>query len=195
MRRALSVQCECNARALSPRAGWPLYPPLALPPNPNRVLTLWPSCGEVQLFDSGPKKMFLKRSAPPEKITLPHLFLGATVVICARPYKVLDYADGQTRRVVGSARGSAVVLVLPEFYASAGQVLQLLQGEGIGIGRLRMVRFSEAEAAAFEALGGNAGGGGGGGGGGALADAAGASKGSTGGGAGGCSVHEEGLSA
>ncbi len=127
------------------------------------VLTLWPSCGEVQLFDSGPKKMFLKRCQPPEKITLPHLFLGATVVICARPYKVVEYADGQTRRVVGSARGSAVVLVLPEFYASAGQVLQLLQGEGLGIGRLRMVRFSAAEAAAFEALGGGSGGGGGGG--------------------------------
>ena len=117
------------------------------------ILTLWPSVGEVQLFDSGPKKMFLKRCAPPEKLTLPHLFLGATVVICARPYKVLDYADGQTRRVVGSARGSALVLVLPESYASAGQVVQLLQNEGIGIGRLRMVRFSEAEAAAFESLG------------------------------------------
>jgi nucleoside-diphosphate kinase len=128
------------------------------------ILTLWPSVGEVQLFDTGPKKMFLKRTAPPEKISLPHLFLGATVVICARPYKVIDYADGQTRRVVGSARGSALVLVLPEFYASAGQVVQLLQGEGVGIGRLRMVRFSDAEAAAFEALGREGSGGGGGGG-------------------------------
>ena len=122
------------------------------------VLTFWPRSGECSLFDSGPKKVFLSRVQPPEKVALAHLFIGATVVICARPYKILDYADGATRRVVGSARGSALVLVLPEAYPSAGQVLQLLQGEGIGIGRLRMVRFSEAEAAAFEGLAGGAGG-------------------------------------
>ena len=38
------------------------------------VLTFWPSTAEAQLFDSGPKKMFLRRTQVPEKLRLAHLY-------------------------------------------------------------------------------------------------------------------------
>ena len=116
------------------------------------VLTLWPLSGSLQIYDSGPKKVFLSRTVPPEKVTVDQLFLGATVVICSRPYKVVDFGDAVTQRVL-TTRGSSLVLVLPEAYAVSGQVLQLLQGAGLQIGRLRLVRLSAGEAEAFLAAG------------------------------------------
>ena len=120
------------------------------------VLTLWPASGALQIYDSGPKRMFLSKTVPPEGVTADQLFLGATVVICARPYRVVDFADAVTRRVL-TARGSSLVLVLPEAYALSGQVLQLLRGAGLQVGRLRLVRLSAEEAAAFLAAGAGAG--------------------------------------
>ena len=120
------------------------------------VLTLWPANGAVQIYDSGPKRMFLARTVPQEKVTIEQLFLGATVVICARPYHVVDFADAVTRRLL-TTRGSSLVLVLPAAYSLAGQALQLLRGAGLQLGRLRMVRWSVEEAEAFLAAGAAAG--------------------------------------
>jgi nucleoside-diphosphate kinase len=146
------------------------------------ILSFWPTTGEVALHDAVQKRAFLRRMVPAEAITQSALYIGATIVIASRPIKVLSYGDATTARVVGSGAGSALLLVLPHAYAASGKVLTMLRNEGIRVGRLRMVRFSEAEAAEFlagggggaagtgggaAAGGGGAGGGGGGGGGGA----------------------------
>jgi nucleoside-diphosphate kinase len=120
------------------------------------VLTLWHDTGALQIYCKATNAMFLSRNVPSEKISIEQLYPGATVVICARPYKVVGCADAFTSRVL-AARGSALVLVLPEAYKASGAVLQLLRAAGLGLGRMRMVRFSQAEAEAFLAAGAAAG--------------------------------------
>ena len=121
------------------------------------ILSLYPDTGEVALYDAAARRAFLRRCVPAEAITLGSVFIGATLVIASRPFKVLDFGDATTRRVVGSGAGATLLLVLPHAYAAAGKVLMMLRNEGVAVGRLRMVRFSAEEAAAFCALGGAAG--------------------------------------
>lgn len=123
------------------------------------ILSFWPSTGEIALYDAVQKRAFLRRMVPSEAITQSALFIGATIVIAARPFRVLSYGDVTTARVVGSGAGSALLLVLPHAYAAAGKVLIMLRNEGIRVGRLRMVRLNAAEAAEFLAAGGGGGGG------------------------------------
>jgi len=119
------------------------------------VLTVWVMPGdriELQIYDSGPKKLFLKRGTVPEKVDLANLTLNATVVINARAYKVEGYADAITQRIM-SSRGSSLCLVLPEAYNSMGRVIEYLEATGVGVGRLRLVNFTEGEAAEFLSVG------------------------------------------
>ena len=117
-------------------------------------LSFWQSSGEVALYDPKMRRAFLRRGVPRERLSLGSIYIGATIVIEARPFAVLDYADATTRRIVGSAVGTTPLLVLPHAYSSAGKVLTVLRNEGIAVGRLRMVRFTAEEAAAYVALGG-----------------------------------------
>lgn len=122
------------------------------------VLCYWERSKELSLWDCATRRTFLKRTQPPENVELRHLYVGATVVIAARPYRVVGFADAATQRKLGTARGSSVVLTLPEAYHAMGKVVLMLQRAGLAIGRLRMVRFSADEALEFLQLGAAAGG-------------------------------------
>jgi nucleoside-diphosphate kinase len=122
-------------------------------------LSFWSDKGEVALYDPKARRTFLRRCVPTERLTLGSIYIGATIIIAARPFKVIDYADANTRRIVGSAVGATPLIVLPHAYAAAGKVLTVLRNEGINVGRVRMVRFTPEEAAAFVAIGSGGGGG------------------------------------
>jgi len=118
------------------------------------VLSYWEADCSVAMYDTHAKRAFLKRVVPPEKPALGSFFLGATVVVCSRPLKVLDYADDATRRRFAALRGTALMLVKPDGYHALGKLLQIITRAGLEVGRIRMMRLAAAEAAAFYAISG-----------------------------------------
>ena len=62
----------------------------------------------VGLFDNKNSKVFLKRIVPPEAISMGSLYPGATVTVCARPMKLVGFADDKTRRLYATTRGAAL---------------------------------------------------------------------------------------
>ena len=107
----------------------------------------------VGLFDNKNSKVFLKRIVPPEAISMGSLYPGATVTVCARPMKLVGFADDKTRRLYATTRGAALLLVKPDAYQQMGEILDVVSHSGISVGRLRMVKMSAAEAAHFLQLG------------------------------------------
>lgn len=112
--------------------------------------------GTISMFDLDARRNYLKRSAVPERISLSDFYIGATVVVCARPLVVVDYADDATRRRFAATRGTALLLVKPDAYHDMGKVLTMVHNSGLEVGRLRMVKFSEADAHEFLSLGSSA---------------------------------------
>ena len=55
----------------------------------------------IDLYDTKNKRMFLKRTKYPQ-ITEADLFLGATITVYSRQFKVLAYADDFTRKAFHS---------------------------------------------------------------------------------------------
>src|SRR4051794_13628 len=80
------------------------------------VLSYWEIDGSVSMYDQHARRQFLRRVVPPEKPNLEAFSLGATVVVCSRPLKVLDYADAKTRRRYAALRGNCLLVVKPEAY-------------------------------------------------------------------------------
>jgi nucleoside-diphosphate kinase len=132
------------------------------------VLSFFARDGSVSLYEPHTKRMFLRRTVPPESLQLGQLYLGATVVVCSRTLRIVGVADAKTARTFAATRGATLLLVKPDAYQQAGQVLDVVYQSGLSVGRMRMVRFDGAEAAAFLAAGASAaasattGGGGGG---------------------------------
>lgn len=113
------------------------------------VLSFYESDGTLQMYDVHLKRMFLKRTVPPERSRLSDFYIGALIVVCARPLRVLDYGDDLTRRRYASVRGVALMLIKPDAYHAAGKIIDMVYSAGLTIGRLRMSRFTEEDAAAF----------------------------------------------
>lgn len=113
------------------------------------VLSFYESDGTLQMYDTHLKRMFLKRTVPPERPRLSDFYIGALIVVCARPLRVLDYGDDLTRRRYASVRGVALMLIKPDAYHAAGKIIDMVYSAGLTIGRLRMSRFTEEDAAAF----------------------------------------------
>jgi nucleoside-diphosphate kinase len=116
------------------------------------TLSYWEEDGTLQMYDTHLKRTFLKRTVPPERPKLGDFYIGALTVVCARPLRVLDYGDDLTRRRYASVRGTACMLVKPDAYHAAGKIITMIYDANLHIGRLRMLRLSESEAADFLSL-------------------------------------------
>jgi len=112
------------------------------------TLSYWQADGSPQMFDIQHKRMFLKRTVPPERTKLSSFYIGATVVVCARPLLVVDYGDEATKRRYAAVRGSALLLIKPDAYHAAGKIISMVE-DCLSIGQLRMVRLDAAQARGF----------------------------------------------
>lgn len=98
--------------------------------------------------------MFLKRTTPPERLTMGSFTLGATVVVNAKPLKIIDYADDISKARFAFSRGSILIIIKPECYKKTGEILNKIYESGLDVGRMRLVRFSEDESREFYNLSG-----------------------------------------
>ena len=113
------------------------------------TVSFWESDNTLQMYDQHLKRVFLRRSVPPERPKMADFYLGGLVVVCSRPLRVLDYGDELTRRRYAAVRGTACMVIKPHSYHAAGKIINMVYDAGLSVGRLRMSRLLEEEAATF----------------------------------------------
>ena len=69
--------------------------------NKEFLLEFYLADQTIDIYDTKMKRMFLKRTRYPQ-ITEADLFLGATLTVYSRQFKILDYADDFTRKAFHS---------------------------------------------------------------------------------------------
>ena len=87
--------------------------------------------------------MFLKRTKYPQ-ITEADLYLGATVTVYSRQFKIMGYADDFTRKAFHSQEGGGqnlqktFVLIKPDAYIHSGKIIEMIEKNGFKISNIRM---------------------------------------------------------
>jgi nucleoside-diphosphate kinase len=109
---------------------------------------------EVAMYDPKSKRSFLKRMPVPG-LTLEDLRQDSIVTINSRQLRVKSYGDDRTRAALEAKLGSFILLTNPSAFRDFGQILSLLTGSGLRIGRLRLVN-KDGPVVAMEALGNDA---------------------------------------
>ena len=90
--------------------------------------------------------MFLKRTKYPQ-ISEADLYIGATLTIYARQFRITAYADDFTKRqfesqeIGGQNLQKTFVLVKPDAYLSIGKILAALEARNFKIANLKMTKM------------------------------------------------------
>lgn len=102
----------------------------------------------IEMFDVKAGRIFLKRCAYPG-IDIKSLFIGAQLVVYCRQLKVVDYADDDTRAAFSKSHTRSLFLTKPNVYKSIGRLIDMIYGNQVSIGSLKMVSLTPSEAAEF----------------------------------------------
>jgi len=102
----------------------------------------------VEMYDLKNRRVFLKRMQVPS-LPLADIFLGNTITVYARQLKVVEYADVFTRTRFESKKARTFGMIKPDAYHHLGKILTAVQAGGFKITRLKMHRFTQAEARSF----------------------------------------------
>ena len=95
--------------------------------------------------------MFLKRCEPPEAVTLKDFYVGATVTLFSRQFRITGFGDVATERRLKLARSSTLGVITSDALASAGRIISAIQSSGLSVGRLAMLALSADQATAIVA--------------------------------------------
>jgi hypothetical protein len=91
-------------------------------------------------------KRFLGKSPLPRDVSPKDFFVGSKVLIHARLFTVVDYADPYTRRKLGPTSESTTLLVGPDAYYDTGKILEGLTGStGLKVAKLQSFSLNEPE--------------------------------------------------
>lgn len=102
----------------------------------------------IELHDTKKRTIFLKRQQYPS-VTLQDLYVGNTVSIFSRQFKILKYGDAKTAAVFSQAKARSVVLLNTEATPNIGLLLEALHKANIVVSRLKMVLLSADAASAY----------------------------------------------
>ena len=94
--------------------------------------------------------MFLKRTKYPQ-ISESDLFVGATVTIYSRQFKIVSYADDFTKKafhseeIDGQNLKKSFLLIKPYVYFNSGKIIEQVENAGFKISNLKMTRLQDKE--------------------------------------------------
>ena len=82
----------------------------------------------IDIYDLKNKRMFLKRTRYPA-ISEEDLFLGATVTVFSRQYKLVEYADEFTRKAFDQTHHleKTFAMIKPDAYTHIGKIIQVIE--------------------------------------------------------------------
>jgi len=113
-------------------------------------LTYYCIDSSVEMYDLKNRRIFLKRMQVPT-LALSDIFLGNTITVYARQLKVVEYADVFTRSRFESKKAKTFGMVKPDAYHHLGKIIAGVLAAGFKVTRLKMHRFTQAEAQSFYA--------------------------------------------
>lgn len=114
------------------------------------LLTYYNVDNTLELFDMKLARPFLKRCSYPS-IELSDLRVGNQISVYARQLKILSYGDEFTQEKLGTSNPKHTVIIKPNAFARAGQIMDLIYGKGNTISAVKMQRLTAAEASNYDA--------------------------------------------
>uniref|UniRef100_A0A1B6KTD4 DM10 domain-containing protein n=2 Tax=Graphocephala atropunctata TaxID=36148 RepID=A0A1B6KTD4_9HEMI len=107
--------------------------------------SFFPSDCTVEMFDIKNHKLFLKRTHC-GGLSLKDIFVGNTIKIFSRQIKIVDYADGLTKKKLEVSMQRSFCLIKPDGIVNKGEIICCILTSGFQISRLKMTRLSKEEA-------------------------------------------------
>ena len=111
------------------------------------MLEFYLSDQTIDIYDTKNKRMFLKRTRYPQ-ITEADLFIGATLTVYSRQFKLVDYADDFTRKsfhsqeVGGQNLQKSFVMLKPDAYINFGKIISRIEYSGFRISNIKMSKLN-----------------------------------------------------
>ncbi len=104
-------------------------------------LYFYPEDNSIEMHDIKNKKVFLKRVVYPE-ITSKELFIGSDINVYSRKLKIVDYADGFTKKLLEETRSTTYGMIKPDSYINIGKIIDAIYNQGgFTISKLKMCRL------------------------------------------------------
>lgn len=103
-------------------ASW--FDKLAASDRPFRF-AFYPVDNSIEIYDLRSKKMHLKRIRH-EAISLNDLFVGNTLDIYGRRFKITEFADTSTKEQLYSKKERTFLMVKPDAYTNIGKIVEYM---------------------------------------------------------------------
>lgn len=105
--------------------------------------------GTIELFEPSARRTFLKRCEPPEAVAVSDFYVGGSVTLFSRLFKILGFGDPATERRCRVARSSTLAIIAPDALQHAGAVINAVYASGFTVGRLAMLALTREQATAL----------------------------------------------
>lgn len=112
--------------------------------NRRYQLMFYPVDCSVELYEVKTRRHFLKRCK--QDIIISDLYVGNTVTILSRTYKIVDYADNYTSRALSNNQQKTIAVLTSAHLKKLGQTIDSVYKCGLKISRMRQVQVSPQEA-------------------------------------------------
>lgn len=114
----------------------------------NFWINFYPSDNSVDIFDKDLNRMFLKRTRT-EEVEFKDMFIGNTLRIYGRQIKITGYADERTKNAIAKIRESTIAIIKPGILDKLGDIINIIQNNGLEVSKMRMCILSRKEALEF----------------------------------------------
>ncbi|CDW91111.1 nucleoside diphosphate kinase [Stylonychia lemnae] len=117
------------------------YDKLACIEKPFRFI-FYPIENALEIIDLKTKKLFLKKIKH-DAITLQDLYIGNTLDVYGRRFKIVEFADQVTKEMLFSKKERTFAIIKPDAYTNIGKILDIILNNGFQINRMLMLRLNE----------------------------------------------------
>jgi len=109
------------------------------------TVCFYPVDNTVEMIDNKQKKLLLRRSTVPNKLS--EFFIGGAVTIYGRQLKIIDYADDFTRNQLGNKLERTLLMVKPDAVSKLSDILMAVGDTSkLEVVALRMTELSSGDA-------------------------------------------------
>ena len=105
-------------------------------------LIYYPYDHSIEIIDVKTKRQTLKRIKY-EQISPGDLYIGNSLDIYGRRYKIVDYADQSTKEQLFARKERTFALIKPDAYPHIGKIIDIVIANGFQVNRAQMLKLNE----------------------------------------------------
>lgn len=109
------------------------YDKLACTNKPFRLL-FYPVDNSIEIIDIKAKRQHLKRIRH-DRITLDDLFVGNTLEVYGRRFKIVEFGDQVTKEQLFTKKERTFAMIKPDAYTSIGKIIDVILRSGFLINK------------------------------------------------------------